>query len=128
MLDFAEWAQGRADIQAVALVGSHARNAATEVSDVDLVVVLTGPDVYLQNTAWVERFGTVERQQFEDYGKVTSLRVWYDDGLEVEYGLTDPTWAALPLDEGTREVFSNGMRVLFERGDMLSRHRPNLHG
>jgi len=73
-------------------------------------------------TDWVRRFGTVARQQVEDYGLLASLRVWYRDGLEIEYGLTDERWAALPLDEGTRQVIAGGMRVLFERGDMLSRH------
>ena len=59
--------------------------------------------------------------QLDDYGKVTSVRVWYADGLEVEYGITAEDWAALPLDEGTRAVISNGMKVLFEQGDTLSR-------
>ncbi len=126
--DFTEWAQDRSDIQGVALVGSHARNAATEGSDVDLVIIVSDPSAYLQHSAWAQRFGTVERQQLEDYGKVTSLRVWYADGLEVEYGLTDETWATLPLDEGTKQVISRGMRVLCERGDILSRHQPNPHG
>ena len=120
--DLHDWASGQSDIKAVALVGSHARKGATEDSDVDLVIVATQPDVYLRNTAWAQRFGTIKRQQVEDYGKVTSVRVWYDEGLEVEYGLTDETWAALPLDEGSREVISGGMRVLCERGDTLSRH------
>jgi hypothetical protein len=52
---------------------------------------------------------------------VQSLRVFYRNGLEVEFGLTDPAWAALPLDEGTRQVIAGGMRVLFERGHNLSR-------
>ena len=47
--EFVEWAEMQPDIQAVALVGSHARNAATESSDVDLVVsrfrVSANPDV-----------------------------------------------------------------------------------
>ena len=123
-----EWATDRSDIQAVALVGSHARNEAAEDSDVALVIVATQPGVYLRNTAWVQRFGPIKRHDVEDYGRVTSLRVWYGDGLEVEYGLTDETWAALPIDEGTRDVISRGMRVLFERGGMLSRHLPNLRG
>ena len=29
-------------------------------------------------------------------------------------------WAALPLDEGTRRVVADGMRILFERGPILS--------
>jgi predicted nucleotidyltransferase len=118
------WAAAQADILALALVGSHAREAATETSDVDLVIIALDPKRYLENTDWVRRFGTVEKQQVEDYGLLTSLRVWYRDGSEIEYGLTDERWAALPLEEGTRQVIAGGMRVLCERGGILSRHLP----
>lgn len=118
--EFTQWAFAQADVLALALVGSHARNAATETSDVDLVLIATDPKRYLENTDWVRRFGKVEKQQVEDYGSLTSLRVWYDDRLEIEYGLTDERWAALPLDEGTRQVIADRMRVLFERGNLLS--------
>jgi hypothetical protein len=37
------------------------------------------------------------------------------------YGMTTPDWAAIPLDEGTREVINGGMTALFERRDLLSR-------
>jgi hypothetical protein len=37
------------------------------------------------------------------------------------YGMTTPDWAAIPLDAGTREVLRDGMIVLFEREDVLSR-------
>ena len=121
--EFAGWAYAQPDIQAVALVGSYARNAATETSDIDLVIIASQPETYLQDVAWTRRFGQVRRQQVEDYGKVTSIRVWYTDGREVEYGITDEGWAALPLDEGTHRVISDGMRVLFEREPILSRHQ-----
>ncbi|MFO7631978.1 MAG: aminoglycoside 6-adenylyltransferase [Caldilinea sp.] len=121
--DFTQWASAQSDIQALALVGSHARNAATETSDVDLVLITIEPDRYLHNSNWVQRFGTIEKQQVEDYGLLTSIRVWYLDGLEIEYGITDERWSAVPLDAGTQEVMSSGMRVLFERGTILSRHR-----
>ena len=121
--EFTAWADAQPDIQAVALVGSYARNAATETSDIDLVIIASQPETYLQDVAWTRRFGQVRRQQVEDYGKVTSIRVWYADGREVEYGITDEGWAALPLDEGTRKVISDGMRVLFERTPILSRHQ-----
>lgn len=73
---------------------------------------------------WIQRFGQVQQQQIEDYGLLTSIRVWYADGREVEYGLTDEKWAAWPLDEGTRRVISDGMRILFERAPLLSPHQP----
>ncbi|HSB01757.1 MAG TPA: hypothetical protein VLE49_13990, partial [Anaerolineales bacterium] len=71
---------------------------------------------------WIKRFGGVDKQEAEDYGKLTSLRVWYQNGVEVEYGITTPDWAATPLDAGTRQVIQGGMIVLFERGILLSRH------
>ena len=117
-----QWASTREDILALALVGSHAREAATETSDVDLVLIVTEPDRYLGDQGWVQRFGALEKSQVEDYGLLTSIRVWYRDGLEIEYGLTDERWAAIPLDAGTQQVIADGMRVLFECDDILSRH------
>lgn len=81
---FVEWALTQPDIRAVALVGSYARNAATEASDVDLVLLVRQPQRFLQSTDWIQRFGTIQRQQFEYYGPVTSIRVWYTDGPEVD--------------------------------------------
>ena len=122
--EFVNWASSQPDILGVALVGSYARNAATTSSDVDLVILARDPQSYLQDQTWVHQFGEPSRLQMEDYGALTSLRVWYADGGEIEFGLTDENWAAIPLDEGTRQVIAGGMRVLFERGPILSRHLP----
>lgn len=119
---FVAWASDQPDVQAIALVGSYARGAARDDSDIDLVILTDQPHEYLDEIAWIARFGVVEKHQAEDYGKLISLRVWYQNRLEVEYGITTPDWAALPLDAGTRKVISDGMIVLFERGDLLSRH------
>jgi predicted nucleotidyltransferase len=120
---FSDWARTQADVTALALVGSYARNAATGNSDIDLVVITAQPNKYLKDLSWIQPFGRVGRHQIEDYGKLTSIRVWYIDGPEVEYGITDKSWAALPLDEGTREVIAGGMRILFEKEKILSRHQ-----
>ena len=117
-----QWASAQTDILALALVGSYAINAAKANSDVDLVLIALEPRRYLQDQSWVQRFGTVEKSQVEEYGLLTSVRVWYHNGLEIEYGLTDERWAAIPLDAGTQRVIADGMQVLFERGDILSRH------
>jgi predicted nucleotidyltransferase len=117
------WTCGRADVLALAVVGSHARGTASAASDLDLVLICACPAEYLQNTDWVRQFGVVAKQQVENYGPLTALRVWYTDGPEVEFGLTDERWAALPLDEGSRGVIADGMRVLFEKDRILSRHQ-----
>jgi len=123
---FLEWAHTQTDIQAVALVGSYARNTATATSDIDLVVITSRPDNYMRDLGWTRRFGLVNRHQVEDYGKLVSVQVWYADGREVEYGISDESWTALPLDAGTRRVISDGMCVLFEREPLLSRHQVGI--
>ena len=119
---FPRWASTQMDVLAVALVGSYARNAAREDSDVDLVIIMDHPQKYLTNTEWTKSFGIVVKQQIEDYGILTSLRVWYESGLEIEYGFTTRAWVQSPLDKGTKRVIDDGMKVLFERIVLLSPH------
>jgi len=109
-----EWAVGRPDIRGVALVGSHARGTAGPDSDVDLVIVTERPRELVRDTSWTGGFGAVDRNQEEDWGRVTSLRTWYASGLEVEFAVTDEDWARDP-DEGTLRVVRDGCRVLYER-------------
>jgi predicted nucleotidyltransferase len=116
----AKWGATQPDVTGVALVGSYARGSATSSSDIDLVVLTHDPDRYIKHTDWAKAFGHVRREQTEDWGKVTSLRVWYEGGFEVEYGLATPEWATPPLDEGTRRVIEDGMIVLFDRDGLLS--------
>ncbi len=85
---FVNWASVREDVQAVALVGSYSRDEARDDSDIDFVILTSRPENYLEDLKWMERFGQVEKYQTEDYGKLTSVRVWYQNGMEVEYGIT----------------------------------------
>jgi len=110
------WAASRPDVHGVALVGSHARQAATPESDVDLILVCDHPPALLDDADWIHAFGVPQRTAREDWGRVTSLRVWYADGLEVEFGIADHSWASAPLDAGTRRVLEDGLVVLFDRG------------
>lgn len=126
--DFMRWSKRRRDIRALALVGSYAREAATETSDVDLVIITDRPQFYLANTEWIRDFGRVIAQNVEDYGKLTSLRVWYESGLEIEYGFTTREWVRKPLDAGTKRVIEDGMRVLFEKETLLSPYETNPGG
>jgi predicted nucleotidyltransferase len=125
--EFSQWAASRPDILGVGLVGSYGRDEPTETSDIDLVIIAREPQTYLRDTRWAEQFGTIKREQVENCGKVTSLRVWYSGSLEVEYGFTDETWRRLPMDEGTRRVVSDGLQILSQRQPILSRLK-NLNG
>jgi predicted nucleotidyltransferase len=118
----AEWAQGQPDIQAVALVGSWARGTARPDSDIDLVIVVADPGVYLGDEAWLHRFGTPSSIADEDWGLVQSRRVIYASGLEVEFGLTINAWLATdPIDAGSAQVVADGVRILLDRTGALAR-------
>jgi predicted nucleotidyltransferase len=123
LADVTRWALAHRDVLGLALVGSHARERARADSDVDLVILCADPPTLIRNPDWITRFGEVERSALEDYGALRSLRVFYRAGPEVEFGITSPAWAAIPLDPGTRGVISGGMRVLYDPRGLLERAR-----
>jgi len=118
--DLVNWARSQPRVGAIALVGSHARATASVDSDIDLVLLLDDSQSFLADTGWVHSFGQPLRQEVEHWGKVTSLRVWYADGREVEYGLTSLDWGSDPTDEGDMRVIRDGIRVLYEREATLT--------
>ena len=103
-------------IESLLLVGSRARGTARPDSDIDLVLVAATPAALAHDPQFAARFGPVARQQVEAYGACTSLRAWYTDGPEVEFGFVAPSWAALPLDAGTARVLRDGYRLLADPG------------
>lgn len=107
------WAVHNEDIAGVFLVGSYARGDASAESDIDFVLLTNTPEKYLCDDAWVKNFGDPKSLSREDWGKVQSLRVYYTEGLEVEYGITTPDWAIHPVPESTRKVLEGGFKLLF---------------
>jgi len=122
----AEWAAVQPAISGVALVGSHASGKAKEDSDIDLVLICIRPEVFLSEPNWITHFGVVDSWKREEWGRVTSLRVHYSHGIEVEFGLTDQRWATLPLDEGTLRVVSKGMTILWDSDGALKRLEAHI--
>ena len=119
---FLEWALAREDVVGVALVGSHARGKARPDSDLDIMTIVRAPSELVADPSWCDAFGEVTRRTVEQWGAVTSVRVHYEGGLEVEFGLTTPVWAATdPVDPGTARVVREGFRILLDRGGSLAR-------
>lgn len=117
--DLSAWAEARSDVLGLALVGSHARGAGRPDSDVDLVMLCVKPIALANRNDWVARFGKVREVVSEKYGVVRALRVFYEDGLEVEFGLGPSEWTHVPLDAGTQRVISDGMRILYDQIGLL---------
>lgn len=111
---------GQPGVLGIALVGSHARGEARPDSDIDLILVCDDPAALLADRAWVEKFEEVQSAQVEDWGLCTSLRVFYANGPEVEFGIVPEQWTALPPDPGTAKVVCEGMRILFDPQGILA--------
>lgn len=93
-------------------------------SDVDLVVLTTAKEGYLANESWMAELGGARMVRTQDWGPLhTERRFALLSGLEVEFGVAPPEWAAIdPPDPGTREVARNGgLRTLYDPEGILAR-------
>jgi uncharacterized protein len=124
----ADWATGREDIRALALVGSWARGEPRPDSDIDLLLVTDQADAYRQSRSWLESidFGRIgHRVQSEAeavYGVAWSSHVHLSPAADVEMTFVPRAWAAIdPIDGGTRRVVCDGLRIIFDRDGILAR-------
>ena len=109
------WAENNDQVESVILVGSYARGTYTDTSDLDVVLITPEKERMVREQNFPETFGPFIKKQTEFYGACTSIRVWYRNGLEVEFGLVEPSWIALPLDPGTRQVLSDGFWIILDK-------------
>lgn len=115
------WARSRPDVEALILVGSQTRQAAHPGSDIDLFLLCEEPSYYRGKDEWLSHFGDILDVIDEQWGVVSTRRVVYQSGWEIEFNLATPAWGALPLDAGTRQVLEDGYRILFDRSGRLAR-------
>ena len=117
---FLQWVDSQRVVEGAILVGSHARDEARQDSDIDLVLLCTEYESYLQDLGWINDFGKPVSVCLEDYGKLTSVRVFYEEGSEVEFGFTQLDWLAQPLDAGTVGVLRDGFQIVYDRSGKYS--------
>lgn len=115
------WAAHQDDVRAAVLVGSHARGTAAPDSDVDIILLTDDVESRCAALGWTAAFGVVATAVVEDWGAVRSVRVHYEEGMEVEFSWAEGTWAAVPMDPGTRAVLADGHRVLHDPERILAR-------
>ena len=108
----------RVPIEVILLVGSYARGDETPESDIDLVILTHKASELVSEPAWTEAMGRTKAITSEDWGAITSLRVFYDH-FEIEYGIGEPSWLALPLDAGTERVLRDGYKVIYQNGSVM---------
>ncbi|GAA0084898.1 hypothetical protein UT300007_13370 [Clostridium sp. CTA-7] len=118
--DIEEWAKGDLHIESVIIVGSYARGTNKNTSDIDLCIITSNKETMIKNQDFTKIFGNIDKKQTEYYGKCTSIRVWYKEGREIEFGIVDPSWIESPLDAGTYKVLSDGYKVSIDKKHYFS--------
>jgi len=113
------WARTQPDIVALILVGSHARCTATDDSDVDLMILVEDVAKRIANWAWIFNFGEVRAVMRETWGRVETIRVFYENSIEAEFNLATSGWAEVPLDKGTFQVVRAGISILYDPSEIL---------
>ena len=113
--DIKKWAKKEELIESIIVVGSYARGTYKVTSDIDLIIITSDKEKMLKNQTFVDLFGEIKKSQIEYYGACTSIRVWYKDGKEVEFGIVSTSWREKPLDKGTIKVLSDGFKVVIDK-------------
>lgn len=107
------------DIIAACFVGSYARNERAKDSDVDVVILCSDPNKFISDNSWIHYFGTFKSKNYEVWGKVKTIRVWFQENLEIEFNFASKDWAIIPVDKGTYKVINNGMNILYDPQKIL---------
>ena len=110
-----DYARDAPHIESVIIAGSYARGTNRENSDIDVIIITSNKSGMIADEGFARAFGAVCKQQTEYYGACTSVRVWYKDGTEAEFGIVDPSWISVPLDAGTYRVLSDGYKIVADK-------------
>lgn len=108
-------------MRSLLIVGSYAYGRPRMDSDVDLVILSDQADRHLADLAFIDSItpgGPIIRR--EQWGPMHERRVRLQDGLEVEFAVTTPAWAGLPVEPGTARVLSDGCKIVVDDGTVAA--------
>jgi aminoglycoside 6-adenylyltransferase len=120
------WATQRSDVHVLMLVGSQARSdhPADTFSDIDVVMTVDDPDVFIGHDEWLSEIGSVIADVVEPtaLGGMLERRVLFASGRDVDFSIVPVDMMRLlgefkNLGE-VRELFGRGVRLLVDKVGM----------
>ncbi|WP_280410033.1 aminoglycoside 6-adenylyltransferase [Nocardia brasiliensis] len=119
-----EWARGRGDVRVVLRTGSRGRvdGAVDALSDHDVEVFTTDPELYAGDDGWVRELGEVwVNVELEGPYDNPAHLVFFEGGVKADFQI-------LPVDllcefaaDGLDELHERGYQVLFDRDGIAAR-------
>lgn len=118
-----KWAENISEVKGVALVGSHARNKTTKDSDIDIILLVDTPDVFISDVTWLKKIFTgITKYKLEQWGIVKTIRVFDKDNNEIELNFAPLSWANTdPVDSGTAKVLEGGIKILYDSDKLFNK-------
>ena len=130
MIDrFVTWAQRRPDVRAGVILGSWARNEmpADNMSDLDLLVIVSDPSVFLSEASWLLTFGEPCLTFVEPTatGNFKERRVAFKDGKDIDFSLVPveaiQQMVGQQIPAEIADVFRRGFRILVDKDRLAER-------
>ena len=121
---FVRWAETRDDIRAAIVIGSRARvvEPADDWADLDVIVVTSGPEYYVESADWLQNIGTVLLTFVEPTASGGELerRALFEGMLDVDFSIVPLVKAQRLLEAGVAPAevvnsFGRGMRVIVDK-------------
>jgi aminoglycoside 6-adenylyltransferase len=132
---FKAWALNQPDVRAGVILGSQARSdvPADNLSDLDLLVIVEDPSIYLSGTEWLLSFGkpVLSFVEATAVGSFRERRVLFRDGRDVDFSLVPA--AAIeqmlkqPVPAELGDVFRRGFRILIDKDEFAERLTNRKH-
>ena len=122
--EIVNWAESRAEVRAVVLTGSRARDDGTadDLSDIDIELFLEQPEPFSRSTDWLSEIGSVWVSlplQTED-GYPTRL-VIFQGGVKVDFTLYPLDVLRRMVESGrSPDLYSRGYRVLVDKDGLAA--------
>lgn len=117
-----QWGQKQGDVQALLVIGSQARTdtPADAFSDLDLVVCVDDPEIYLYQDDWLRPVGDFFISFLEDtLDGARERRILFDGALDVDFVFrTRAAFEALGQSGQGQSILARGYRVLVDKMGM----------